>query len=86
MSLNNFFQYINGNEVVTHEGGHLPIMAEITDKIQYGESNLVTICINNTLTPETIPQGNIIHKSDLTRYYQGLAILLYKNVHNLSVI
>ncbi|KAB7493947.1 Beta-glucuronidase [Armadillidium nasatum] len=64
----NSIVYVNGEEVTRHEGGHLPIMADISDKLYPGEENFLTICINNTLTPDTIPQGKITHHDDLSRY------------------
>lgn len=63
--------YVNGKEVATHMGGHLPIMAEVTTHLLYGNKNLVTVAINNTLTPTTIPQGSIIYRNDPTRYPEG---------------
>ncbi|XP_071538657.1 beta-glucuronidase-like isoform X2 [Panulirus ornatus] len=63
--------YLNGEALTSHEGGHLPIMAEITKGVVYGKENLITVAINNTLTPETIPQGSIIHHNDSTRYPPG---------------
>ncbi|XP_042211012.1 beta-glucuronidase-like isoform X1 [Homarus americanus] len=63
--------YLNGVAVTSHEGGHLPIMSEITSGLVYGQENLVTVAINNTLTPETIPQGSITYHDDLTRYPPG---------------
>ncbi|KAL7635568.1 UNVERIFIED_CONTAM: hypothetical protein RMT77_014637 [Armadillidium vulgare] len=64
----NSIVYVNGVEATRHEGGHLPIMSDISDKLYPGEENFITICINNTLTPETIPQGKITHHDDLSRY------------------
>jgi len=42
-----------------HDGGHLPFEGEVTDLLYYGESNLVTVAANNTLTPLTIPPGSV---------------------------
>ncbi|KAK4302474.1 hypothetical protein Pmani_025435 [Petrolisthes manimaculis] len=63
--------YLNGHSLTSHEGGHLPIMADITTKLVYGKENLVTVAINNTLTPETIPQGTIVKHNDPSRYPPG---------------
>ncbi|KAK3859234.1 hypothetical protein Pcinc_034635 [Petrolisthes cinctipes] len=63
--------YVNGHSLTSHEGGHLPIMADITTKLVYGKENLVTVAINNTLTPETIPQGTIVEHNDPSRYPPG---------------
>ncbi|XP_037782675.1 beta-glucuronidase-like isoform X5 [Penaeus monodon] len=63
--------YINGVAVTSHEGGHLPIMAEISSGLRFGKENLVTVAINNTLTPSTLPQGKIIYHNDPTKYPPG---------------
>nr|XP_045617692.1 beta-glucuronidase-like isoform X2 [Procambarus clarkii] len=67
----NSIVYLNGISLTSHEGGHLPIMAEITSGVVYGKENLITVAINNTLTPETIPQGSITYHTDQTRYPPG---------------
>ncbi|XP_042857678.1 beta-glucuronidase-like isoform X1 [Penaeus japonicus] len=63
--------YINGVAVTSHEGGHLPIMAEISSGLLFGKENLITVAINNTLTPTTIPQGRIVFHNDTTKYPPG---------------
>nr|XP_027216434.1 beta-glucuronidase-like [Penaeus vannamei] len=63
--------YINGVAVTSHEGGHLPIMAEISSGLRFGKENLVTVAINNTLTPSTLPQGKIVYHNDPTKYPPG---------------
>ena len=40
-----------------HDGGHLPFEAEVTDILKFGESNIITVAANNTLTPTTLPPG-----------------------------
>ncbi|XP_024082283.1 beta-glucuronidase isoform X2 [Cimex lectularius] len=51
--------WVNGNKVVTHEIGHLPFQAEITENLHFGQKNLITVAVNNTLNIETIPQGQV---------------------------
>lgn len=50
-------QWVNGVEVVRHSGGYLPFDVEVTDKMKFGHLNFITVAVNNTLTPWTIPQG-----------------------------
>ena len=52
-------QWVNGVEVVSHSGGHLPFEANITGLVQPGAPNRVTVAINNTLTPHTLPPGTL---------------------------
>ena len=58
------FQWVNGHEVMTHEGGHLPFETEVTLYVHIGSSNLLTVAVNNTLTPTTLPPGTIEYKTD----------------------
>lgn len=63
--------WINGQNLISHEGGHLPFEAEITPLLNYGTSNTVTVAVNNTLTPNTIPPGAIQYMDDQRYYPQG---------------
>ncbi|XP_036622848.1 beta-glucuronidase [Trichosurus vulpecula] len=62
--------WVNGVHVTEHEGGHLPFEADISKLVQsnLGEPSRITIAINNTLTPHTLPPGIIEHKTDRSRY------------------
>lgn len=52
--------WINGNLVVQHKLGNLPFEAEITDRLNYGQQNRVTVLCDNVLTQTTVPQGEIL--------------------------
>lgn len=51
--------YVNGVRVGTHEGGHLPFAFEITDRVEWGEENVIAISVENELKPERVPSGNM---------------------------
>jgi beta-glucuronidase len=53
------FQWINGEAVAKHEIGHLPFEAEITEVLNFGQENRVTVLCNNILSPTSIPQGSL---------------------------
>ncbi|CAI8014502.1 Beta-glucuronidase [Geodia barretti] len=57
----NAIAWVNGVEVVSHSGGHLPFQANITDLVKMGAPNRITVAINNTLTPHTLPPGTLTH-------------------------
>ncbi|XP_075575760.1 beta-glucuronidase [Pelecanus crispus] len=62
--------WVNGVQVVEHEGGHLPFEADISSIIQ-GSPGIpcrITVALNNTLTPHTLPPGSIQYMNDKTRY------------------
>lgn len=49
--------WVNGKELGTHQGGYLPFQFNITDLVEAGEEFVVTVCVNNQLTFQTIPPG-----------------------------
>ncbi len=56
--------WINGQFVVQHTFGNLPFEAEITNRVNYGKENRITILVDNTLTPDSIPQGRIVERDN----------------------
>ena len=62
--------WMNGEEVMTHEGGHLPFQAEVGDLLLKDKPNRVTVAVNNTLTPNTLPCGLVEYMSG-PRYPPG---------------
>ncbi|XP_002722331.2 beta-glucuronidase isoform X2 [Oryctolagus cuniculus] len=65
--------WVNGVHVTEHEGGHLPFEADISKLVQSGPlaSCRITIAVNNTLTPYTLPPGAILYKTDTSKYPKG---------------
>ncbi|XP_069689775.1 beta-glucuronidase-like [Periplaneta americana] len=49
--------YVNSELVTSHAGGHVPFQCEVTSALKYGEENLISVAVNNTLTDVTVPQG-----------------------------
>ncbi|MGA8045871.1 MAG: beta-glucuronidase [Dermatophilaceae bacterium] len=49
--------WVDGVEVAQHSGGYLPFEADLTPHVSAGQEVLVTICVNNVLTFQTIPPG-----------------------------
>jgi beta-glucuronidase len=45
--------------VVSHAGGHVPFQADVSSVLRYGQKNLISVAVNNTLTDITVPQGEI---------------------------
>lgn len=62
-------QWVNGVQVVEHEGGHLPFEADISSIVQSSPQIpcRITVALNNTLTPHTLPPGSIEYMNDRTR-------------------
>lgn len=51
--------WVNGQVAMKHEIGHLPFQAEISHLLNFGSENRVTVACDNTLLPDTVPQGNV---------------------------
>lgn len=56
--------WINGERVAEHVFGHLPFEAEITNQITYGKESRITVLVDNTLTPNSVPQGNLVERDN----------------------
>ncbi|BFZ04367.1 hypothetical protein BsWGS_07406 [Bradybaena similaris] len=63
--------WVNGQEVVRHEGGHLPFEVDVRTVLKFDGPNYVTVAVNNTLTPTTLPPGSIQYQNDATKYPPG---------------
>ncbi|XP_058020477.1 beta-glucuronidase isoform X4 [Ahaetulla prasina] len=65
--------WVNGVEVTEHEGGHLPFEVEISEILHRSpkEPCRITMAINNTLTPHTLPPGTIQYMDDESMYPKG---------------
>ncbi len=48
---------MNGNQFTKHSGGHLPFEGEVTSHAVFGTPNTLTVAVNNTLGPHTLPTG-----------------------------
>jgi beta-glucuronidase len=49
--------WVNGEVVATHEGGHLPFVADITDHVAWDRETTIAITVENEQLPEQVPPG-----------------------------
>lgn len=59
--------FVNGEKIVTHEGGFLPFTARINDVVNWNGHNRVVVCLNNELSYATLPAGSTKIFSDGTK-------------------
>ena len=62
--------WVNGQPAVNHSGGHLPFEADITLFLPSGQNSSkvrVVVAVNNTLTPTTLPPGELVIHSPTYR-------------------
>ncbi|HMB01415.1 MAG TPA: beta-glucuronidase [Spirochaetota bacterium] len=55
--------YINGSSAGTHKGGFLPFEFKINKYIKWGQSNRITIRVNNILTWQTLQPGETVTRN-----------------------
>lgn len=59
--------YVNGTEVISHDGGYMPFAGKLNDVVQFGEKNTMVVVVNNELSHKTIPAGTVAELADGTR-------------------
>ncbi|XP_065889600.1 beta-glucuronidase-like [Dysidea avara] len=56
--------WLNGQEILVHEGAHLPFEADVTSILFSQQPPYrITVAVNNTLTPTTLPCGTVEYLS-----------------------
>lgn len=77
--------WINGKHVAQHTFGHLPFEADISDEVNYGKENRITILVDNTLTPYSIPEGRVVERDSddgkVTLLEYGFDYYHYAGIH-----
>lgn len=70
--------FLNGEKIVTHEGGYLPFTVELNEKLLLPNKNFLSIEVSNIYNPQ-IPPGKPIENLDFN-YFNGI----YRNVYLLK--
>jgi beta-glucuronidase len=73
--------WVDEHEVVSHEGGYLPFAADISEHVQVGDEVRLTICVNNTLSFQSIPPGVIEDTPDGKRQIYWHDFFNYAGIH-----
>ena len=71
--------YVNGSEVIYHEGGYSNFRADITDLCKAEEDNLLVIACSNENKSNVYPQA-----ADFTFYgglYRGVSLISFPDTH-----
>ncbi len=56
--------WVNDVEVMDHQGGYTPFEADISEHVRAGQSFRLTVCVNNVLSWDTIPPGQVLTLPD----------------------
>lgn len=59
--------FVNGAEVTSHEGGFLPFVAHINEVVKWNDYNTVAVKVNNELSWQTLPVGEVHTLGDGTK-------------------
>lgn len=71
--------YVNGNYIGKHKGGYSTFRFDITEVVEYGSKNILSVKVDNTVVDDVYPQ-----KADFTFYggiYRDVNIIAVNNVH-----
>ena len=49
--------FVNGEEIMSHEGGFVPFTARINNVVKFNQTNKVVVKLNNELSRATLPAG-----------------------------
>lgn len=79
--------YLNGKNIFNHTGGHLPFGGDISRYLNYTQSNILTVAVNNTLTHYTVPQATVKSPNNPQHYPSGYKqVLLNFDFYNYAGI
>ncbi len=56
--------WVNDVEVMDHQGGYTPFEADISAHVEAGKTFRLTACVNNVLSWDTIPPGQVLNLPD----------------------
>ena len=73
--------WVNGTQVVEHEGGYTPFEADVTDVVEAGAENRVTVVVNNVLTWQSIPPGYVEETPEGRRQFYFHDFFNYAGLH-----
>jgi beta-glucuronidase len=73
--------WLNGTRVVEHAGGYTPFEADVTEVVELGAENRITVAVDNRLSWQTIPPGRIAETPDGPRQSYFHDFFNYAGLH-----
>jgi len=73
--------WVDGTQIVEHEGGYTPFEADVTDVVEPGAENRVTVVVNNVLTWQSIPPGYVEETPEGRRQFYFHDFFNYAGLH-----
>lgn len=75
--------YLNGEKIYTRNGGYVGFSVDITDKVKFGETNVLAVNVSSYDSPDT-PPGKPIANLDFHYYggiYRDVTMKITNNLH-----
>lgn len=73
--------WVGDTEVMSHEGGYTPFEADVTDHLTPGGTVRITVCVNNSLSFQSVPPGVIEDTPDGPRQRYWHDFFNYAGLH-----
>jgi beta-glucuronidase len=73
--------WLNGVQVAKHEGGYTPFEADVTEVVELGAENRVSVVVNNVLTWQSLPPGYVEDTPDGPRQRYFHDFFNYAGLH-----
>ena len=79
--------WLGGARVGGHQGGHMAFEMEVTETVLAAGRGplLLTVAVNNTLTPATVPQGRLVTHAEYTEMETQFDFFNYAGIHRYYV-
>jgi beta-glucuronidase len=73
--------WVDGQEVVRHQGGYTPFEADVTELVEAGRESRLTVAVDNVLDWGTVPPGYVDHTPDGPRQRLLFDFYNYAGLH-----
>jgi beta-glucuronidase len=73
--------WVNGAQVAEHVGGYTPFEADVTDVVELGAENRITVVVDNVLHWQSIPPGYVEDTPDGPRQHLLFDFFNYAGLH-----
>ncbi|MGB4475745.1 MAG: sugar-binding domain-containing protein, partial [Bacillota bacterium] len=73
--------YVNGVYAGEHKGGYTPFSIDITDKVRFGENNVLSVKVDSTERPDIPPFGNVVDYLTYGGIYREVSLRVVNPVY-----
>lgn len=73
--------YVNSTYAGEHKGGYTPFSIDITDKVRFGEDNVIAVKVDSTERPDIPPCGHVVDYLTYGGIYREVSLRAVSPVH-----